>query len=57
MRIARGLGGKGYLIFTGNVAAVNSAVRSCEAELEETGEITSSSIIASPHPSLIEKII
>ncbi len=57
VRIARGLGGKGYLIFTGNVAAVNSAMRSCEAELEETGEITSSSIIASPHPSLIEKII
>lgn len=56
IRIARGLGGKGFIIFTGEVAAVNSALKSCIAGLEDTGEITSHCVIPSPHPGLIKRL-
>ena len=55
-RIARGLGGKGFVILTGEVSAVRSAVKAAMNQLEETGDITSSSVIASPHPGLIDKL-
>lgn len=57
VRVARGLGGKGFLIFTGEVSAVKSAVNSCINQLADTGDITSSCIIPSPHKGLIEKLL
>ena len=57
IRIARGLGGKGFLTFTGEISAVKSAVNSCLNELKETGEITSHSVISSPHKDLIKSIM
>ena len=56
IRIARGLGGKGFVILTGEGSAVRSAVKAAMNQLEETGDITSSSVIASPHPGLIDKL-
>lgn len=55
-RIAKGLGGKGFLILTGEVSAVKSAIKSCLNELGESGSIISTSVISSPHRSLIEKL-
>lgn len=57
IRIARGLGGKGFLIFTGEISSVKSALNSCLNELKETGEITSYSMISSPHQDLIKSIM
>ena len=57
VRVARGLGGKGYLIFTGEVSAVKSALNSCLTQLAEAGEITSSCVIPSPHKGLLEKLM
>lgn len=57
IRVARGLGGKGYLTFTGEVSAVKSALNSCVNQLAETGDITSSCVIPSPHRELLEKLI
>lgn len=57
IRVARGLGGKGYLIFTGEVSSVKAAVNSCMNDLKDTGEVTSTSIISSPHEGLIEKLL
>ena len=57
IRIARGLGGKGFLLFTGEVSAVKSALDACISGLEDTGEIISTSQIASPHPDLIEHLL
>ena len=54
-RIAKGLGGKGFLIITGEVSAVESAIKSCTNELGASGSIISTSVIHSPHKSLIEK--
>lgn len=56
IRIARGLGGKGFLTFTGDVASVQSAMKACENQLLETGEIISSCVIPSPNKTLISKI-
>ena len=55
-RIAKGLGGKGFLILTGEISAVKSAIKSCLNELEDSGSIISTSVISSPHKSLIEKL-
>lgn len=55
-RIAKGLGGKGFFILTGEVSAVKSAIKSCLNELGESGSIISTSVISSPHRSLIEKL-
>jgi len=57
IRIARGLGGKGFLTFTGDIAAVRSAVNSCIRQLGETGEITSYSVVASPHPEILKQLL
>ena len=57
VRLARGLGGKGFVIFTGEVAAVNAAVKSCQNELASSGEITGTCVIPSPHPGLIEQLL
>lgn len=56
IRVARGLGGKGFVIFTGEVSAVRSAVKAALNQLEWTGDITSSCVIPSPHPGLIDKL-
>lgn len=56
IRLARGLGGKGYVLMTGDVSAVNAAVRAVETELEESGEIISTCVISNPHPDLIAHI-
>lgn len=56
IRIARGLGGKGFVILTGEVSSVRSAVKAALNQLEETGDITSSCVIASPHPGLIDQL-
>ena len=57
VRLARGLGGKGTLLFTGEIAAVRSALRTCEEQLGGMGDITSTCAIASPSPKLIESIL
>ncbi|MFV0518188.1 MAG: BMC domain-containing protein [Aminipila sp.] len=57
IRIARGLGGKGFLILTGEISSVKAAVNSCINELKESGEITSYSVISSPHKDLIKSIL
>ncbi len=57
IRLARGLGGKGFLVFTGEVSSVKSALKAVESEMQDSGEITSACVIASPHPDLIEKLL
>ncbi|MBK5252965.1 MAG: BMC domain-containing protein [Peptostreptococcaceae bacterium] len=57
IRIANGLGGKGFLIFTGEVSAVKSAMKSIIAKLGQEGEITSTTVIPAPHKNLIPHIL
>ena len=57
IRIARGLGGKGFLVITGEVSSVKSAIQACLNKMSEEGVITSTSVIASPHKDLIPHIL
>lgn len=57
IRVARGLGGKGFLTFTGDLSSVRSAVSNCVKGLEDTGEITSHCVIASPREEIIKQLM
>ena len=57
IRIARGLGGKGFLVITGELSSVKSAIKACENQLQEEGLIISTAVIASPQKELLDKII
>lgn len=52
VRLARGLGGKSFLIITGEVSSVKTAIESCEAELFDRGDIVSTAVIAQPSAQL-----
>ena len=57
IRIARGLGGKGFLVFTGEVSSVRSAVKACATIMGETGDITSHCVIPAPHKDLVKQLL
>jgi ethanolamine utilization microcompartment shell protein EutS len=52
VRMARGLGGKAFVILTGEVQSVKTAVKAAEAELAEAGVITSYSVLPRPHKDI-----
>jgi len=52
VRIARGLGGKAFVLLTGEVSSVKTAIKAAETEMQEYGVITSFSVISSPHKDL-----
>lgn len=57
LRIARGLGGKGYLVITGEVSSVKQAINACLSQMGISGEVTSTAIIPRPHASIVESLI
>jgi microcompartment protein CcmL/EutN len=52
IRLGTGIGGKSFVVMTGDVAAVKVAVKSGELAAEENGMLVSSTVIASPHKEL-----
>lgn len=56
IRLARGLGGKGILIISGEISAVKSAIESCLHYLEKTGGLVSSACIPSPNSQTIDAL-
>jgi microcompartment protein CcmL/EutN len=52
IRVARGMAGKGYVSFTGDVADVQAAVRAGSANAVKEGLFVASSVIAAPHKEL-----
>jgi microcompartment protein CcmL/EutN len=56
VRLGRGLGGKAFVILTGEVAAVRAAVEAAEALEETQGMFGASTVIPSPHKKIIESI-
>jgi len=57
IRMARGLGGKGFMTMTGELSSVRSAVESCEDKLKESGCIIAAVIIASPTKEVIASLL
>lgn len=56
IRLARGLGGKGFTILAGDLSAVRRAVKACEDKHNATGDILCATVIPTPTPSLLEKL-
>lgn len=57
IRIARGLGGKSFVLFTGDTASVSQSLEACLRELGDNGYITSTMLIPNPHPNLIPFLV
>lgn len=57
IRVARGMCGKSYVFLTGEVAAVEAAIKKAEAAVSENGMYLDSSVVASPDPKLWETIM
>ncbi|SFC18467.1 BMC domain-containing protein [Clostridium uliginosum] len=57
VRVARGLGGKGFILITGEVSAVKAAVEAAETRLAETGDIITTVVIPSPSKELIPTLL
>lgn len=56
VRLGRGLGGKSFILLTGEVAAVQSAIRAAESLEEVQGLMAKSTVIPSPHPDMLRAI-
>ena len=57
LRIALGLGGKGYAIFCGDVAAVQAAVEAGAQRAAESGLLTAKVVIPRPAESFFEQLL
>jgi microcompartment protein CcmL/EutN len=57
IRMARGLGGKGFMTMTGELASVKAAVKSCEDKLKDSGCIIATVVIASPTKEVIASLL
>ncbi|GHU63174.1 propanediol utilization: polyhedral bodies pduT [Clostridia bacterium] len=57
VRLARGLGGKGFIMMTGEVAAVESAIKAAQALDEVQGLMSESVVIAAPHPGIVRSLV
>ena len=57
IRLARGMCGKSYVTFTGEVAAVQAAVERAKSVVSESGMLLDATVIARPDRKLIEKIL
>lgn len=56
IRLARGLGGKGFVLLTGEVSTVKTAIRACEEKLKQEGTIVATSVIASPSKAILSEL-
>lgn len=57
IRLGRGLAGKAFVILTGEVAAVRAAIAAGIKILADQALILASTVIPSPHPGLIDKLL
>lgn len=57
VRLGMGIGGKSFVILTGDVAAVQAAVDAGAVAGEERGMLVSKVVIPSPHPDLFDSLL
>ena len=57
MRLGTGIGGKSFVIVTGEVAAVRAAIEAGISTPPAEGLVISSVVIPSPHPELLDSLM
>ncbi len=55
IRLANGLGGKGYFVFTGELVDVEASMEVAKAHVQQEGLLAACEVIPAPHKELIEK--
>jgi microcompartment protein CcmL/EutN len=55
IRLANGLGGKGFFVFTGSQADVEVSLERAKEYIRSTGMLAGAEIIERPHPEMVEK--
>ena len=56
LRMARGLGGKGYVTFTGDVGSVQAGVEAAADAANRDGALVATAVIPAPHKDLHHKL-
>lgn len=56
VRLGRGLGGKSFVLLTGDVAAVRYAVENAVEEYKQDGTLARTAVIPSPHPDILDAV-
>jgi len=56
VRLGRGLGGKSFIVMTGDVSAVEAAIKAAEGLEETKGLLSGSEVIPSPHPDVLQAV-
>lgn len=56
IRLANGLGGKGYFVMTGKLADIEASIDVAKEHIKTEGLLAGCEIIPAPHPDLIEEI-
>ena len=56
VRLGRGLGGKSFVILTGDVAAVKAAMDAAKDIEEAQGMVSTTAVIPSPHPDILQAV-
>ena len=57
IRLARALGGKAFVLLTGEVAGVRAAIDAGIGSTKDTGLLLGSVVIPSPHPDLLNTLL
>jgi microcompartment protein CcmL/EutN len=57
IRLARALGGKAFVLLTGEVAAVRAALDAGVAAARESGLLLGTALIPAPHPDLVRSLL
>ncbi len=56
MRLGTGIGGKSFVTLTGDVSAVQTAIRNGAATAEESGLLVNTTVIAHPHKQVLKTL-
>jgi len=54
IRLANGLGGKGYLVMTGELTDVEASLAAAAAFARDQGQLVEQTLIPAPHPDLLD---
>lgn len=57
IRLGRGLGGKAFVVVTGEVAAVRAATQAALTAIADQALVLAVTVIPSPHPALVDKLL
>lgn len=57
VRLGRGLGGKSFVVLTGDVSSVRAAVEAGRASGTDKGLVSDCTVVPSPHPDLVRALL